>query len=144
MSREYPSRPILGVGAVVVSDGRALLVKRGNEPAKGVWSIPGAKVEVCETIREAVAREIREETGLDIEVGRRLDILERIFRDDTGRVKYHYVLIDFAAVPTGGTLCASSDAAQVGFFAAEELERLGLADITLRVVQKALNGDQTK
>ena len=138
MTREYPERPILAVGAVVVSRGRALLVRRGNDPAKGLWSIPGGKVELGETIHDAVRREIKEETGLDIKVGRRLRILQRIFRDDSGRVRYHYVLIDFCAVPIGGTLSASSDAADVRFFTARGLQRLGLADVTLQVVQKAL------
>jgi ADP-ribose pyrophosphatase YjhB (NUDIX family) len=138
MIREYPERPILGVGAVVVSRGRALLVKRGNEPAKGAWSIPGGKVEIGETIHDAVKREIREETGLDIEVGQRLRILQRIFRDGSGRVKYHYVLIDYRAVPIGGTLSASSDAADVRLFTAGGLRKLGLADVTLEVIQKAL------
>jgi len=140
MSREYPARPILGVGAVVVSDGRALLVKRGKEPAKDVWSIPGGMVEIGETIHGAVIREIREETGLEIEVGNRLSILERIFRDDFGRVRYHYVLIDYRAVPIGGTLAASSDAAEAAFFNARQLGQLGLADITARVVARALDG----
>jgi 8-oxo-dGTP diphosphatase len=141
MTREYPARPILGVGAVVVSDGRALLIKRGNEPAKGVWSIPGGMVEIGETIHDAVGREIREETGLEIEVADRLSILERVFRDDSGRVRYHYVLIDYRAVPVGGTLCAASDAAEVGFFTARQLGKLGLADVTCLVVRKALEGD---
>ena len=138
MIREYPARPILGVGAVVVSGGRALLVKRGNEPAKGAWSIPGGKVELGETIHDAVVREIREETGLKIEVGDRLSVLERIFRDDSGRVRYHYVLIDYRALPIGGKLCASSDAADIGFFTARGLKRLDLADVTALVVKKAL------
>jgi 8-oxo-dGTP diphosphatase len=140
MIREYPTRPILGVGAVVVSNGRALLVKRGKEPAKGVWSIAGGMVEVGETIHDAVVREIREETGLEIEVGDRLQVMERIFRDGSQRVRYHYVLIDYRAVPVGGSLCASSDAADVGFFSARQLERLDLADITALVVRKALDG----
>lgn len=142
MSREYPTRPILGVGAVVVSGGRALLVQRDKEPAKGVWSIPGGMVETGEKIREAVIREIREETGLEIEVGQRLEILERIFRDDSGRVKYHYVLIDYRAVPIGGTLCASSDARQAAFFTPRQLKELHLADVTDRVVRKALEIDR--
>jgi 8-oxo-dGTP diphosphatase len=139
MSREYPARPILGVGAVVVSGGRALLVRRGKEPAKGVWSIPGGMVEVAETIHDALIREIREETGLEIEVGERLSVLERIFRDDSGRVRYHYVLIDYRAIPVGGTLGASSDAAEAAFFAPGQLEGLELAGITARVVAKALD-----
>jgi 8-oxo-dGTP diphosphatase len=140
MTRQYPARPILGVGAVVVNDGRALLVKRGNEPAKGAWSIPGGMVEFGETLHDAVRREIREETGLNIEVGDRLQVLERIFRDDSGRVRYHYILIDYRAVPIGGELCASSDAAGAGFFSARELEGLGLADITAKVIHRALAG----
>ena len=139
MSREYPERPILGVGAVVVSDGRALLVKRGKEPAKGAWSIPGGAVEIGETIRDAVAREIKEETGLEIEVRDLLSVFERVFRDDSGRIKYHYVLIDYHAVPVGGTLIAGSDAAEVAFFEPHQLERLGLADVTARVVAMALD-----
>jgi 8-oxo-dGTP diphosphatase len=138
MSREYPERPILGVGAVVVSRGRALLVKRGHEPAMGQWSIPGGRVKPGETLHDAVRREIREETGLSVEVGRRLRVLERIFRDDSGRVKYHYVLIDYRAVPTGGVLSASSDAADARFFTSRQLAKLGIADITLRVVREAL------
>jgi len=139
MSREYPARPILGVGAVVVSDGRVLLVKRGKEPAKGVWSIPGGAVEIGETIRDAVTRETKEETGLEIEVRDLLSVLERIFRDDSGRIKYHYVLIDYRAVPVGGVLSAGSDAAEVAFFEPCQLERLGLADVTARVVASALD-----
>jgi 8-oxo-dGTP diphosphatase len=139
MTREYPERPVLGVGAVVVSRGRALLVRRGKEPAKGLWSIPGGKVELGETIHDAVRREIKEETGLDIEVGPRLGVLQRIFRDDSGRVKYHYVLIDFRAVPVGGTLSASSDAAEARFVSARGLAKLGLAEITLQMVKRALD-----
>jgi 8-oxo-dGTP diphosphatase len=143
MSREYPKRPILGVGAVVVSDDRALLVKRGKEPAKGIWSIPGGMVEIGETIHDAVRREIREETGLEIEIGDRLSILERIFRDASGRVRYHYVLVDYRAVPLGGELRAGSDAAEAGFFTPRQLEQLGLADVTAQVVVRALNGNRT-
>ena len=139
MPREYPERPVLAVGAVVVDRGRALLVKRAQEPAKGAWSIPGGKVEYGETLQDAVRREIKEETGLDIEVGRRLRILQRMFRDDSGRMKYHYVLVDYRAVPVGGMLSASSDAADVRYFADSELAGLGLADITLRVVRSALH-----
>jgi 8-oxo-dGTP diphosphatase len=138
MTREYPERPILGVGAVVVDRGRALLVRRGHEPARGQWSIPGGRVEPGETLRDAVRREILEETGLSIEVGRRLRILERIFRDDSARVKYHYVLIDYRAIPTGGALSASSDAADARYFTSRQLEKLGIADVTLQVIREAL------
>ncbi len=138
MSREYPARPILGVGAVVVSDGRALLVKRGKEPARGLWSIPGGMVERGETLHAAVIREIKEETGLDIEVGDRLAVVERIFQDGSGRVRYHYVLLDYRAVPIGGRLCASSDAADAHFFTERQIEALGLVESTEQVIKKAL------
>jgi ADP-ribose pyrophosphatase YjhB (NUDIX family) len=137
MRRRYPARPILGVGAVVVEDGRALLVRRGKEPAKGVWSIPGGAVEPGETLGEAVRREIREETGLLVEVGDRLAVVERIFRDTRGKVKYHYLLIDYRAVVTGGELRAGSDAADARFLTGDEIENMGLADTTLEVVRRA-------
>ncbi len=138
MSRKYPARPILAAGAVVVENGRALLVRRGNEPAKGAWSIPGGAVEPGETLREAARREIFEETGLLVDVGDRLAVLERIFRDPGHKVKYHYLLIDYRAVATSGELRAGSDAADARFFTGDEILKLGLADITLEVVRKAL------
>jgi 8-oxo-dGTP diphosphatase len=136
--RKYPQRPILGVGAVVVQDGRALLIKRRSEPAKGEWSIPGGAVEVGETIHDALVREVLEETGLVVEVKEPLAVLERIFRDEEGRFAYHYVLVDYRAVPKGGELRAASDAADARYFTTDELERLGLADITKSVVEKGL------
>ena len=138
MSREYPARPILGVGAVVVSDDRALLIRRGNEPAKGEWSIPGGMVEPGERIHDAVIREVVEETGLLVEVGQRLAVVERIFRDSQGKVKYHYILLDYRAIPKGGEARAATDAAEVRFFSRDGLEGLGLAEITKRVVIEAL------
>src|SRR4051812_21347546 len=137
--REYPERPIIGVGAVVIDDGRVLLVRRGHEPLKGEWSLPGGAVEVGETLEVATAREIREETGLEIEIGPMVDVLDRIRFDADGRVLYHYVLIDFLCRPTGGTLCCASDAADAMWTAVTDLPRFGLADATLRMIHKALD-----
>jgi 8-oxo-dGTP diphosphatase len=137
--REYPERPIVGVGAVVIDDGRVLLVRRGNEPLKGEWSLPGGAVEVGETLEVATAREIREETGLEIEVGPMVDVLDRIRFDVDGRVLYHYVLIDFLCRPTGGALCCASDAADASWAAIVDLPQFGLADATLTVIHKALD-----
>ncbi|HKB11828.1 MAG TPA: NUDIX hydrolase [Vicinamibacterales bacterium] len=136
--REYPERPIVGVGAVVVDGERVLLVRRGNEPLKGEWSLPGGAVEAGETLEVATAREIREETGLEIEVGPMVEVLDRIRLDPDGRVLYHYVLIDFLCRPTGGMLCCGTDAADVTWAAAIDLRRYGLADTTLSVIHKAI------
>src|SRR4051794_897417 len=137
--REYPERPIVGVGAVVIDGGRVLLVRRGNEPLKGEWSLPGGAVEVGETLEVATAREIREETGLEIEVGPMIDVLDRIRFDAEGRVIFHYVLIDFLCRPTGGALCCASDAADASWAAIMDLPRFGLADATLSIIHKALD-----
>ena len=94
-SREYPERPVVGIGAVIVLDGKVVLIKRGSEPLKGQWSLPGGGVEVGETLEECVVREMREETGLDVEVGPVIEVFDRITCDPQGRVQYHYVLVDY-------------------------------------------------
>ena len=141
-AREYPERPIVGVGAVVVDGTRVLLVRRGNEPLKGEWSLPGGAVEVGETLEAAIAREVREETGLEIDVGPMVDVLDRIRFDADGRVLYHYVLIDFVCRSIGGTLCCGTDAADVKWAAVIELTQYGLGDTTMSVIRKALDRAQ--
>ena len=101
-NRSFPARPIVGVGAVVVDDGRVLLVKRAQAPLKGEWSLPGGAVEVGETLSAAVQREVLEETGLVVSVGPIVEVLDRIHTDGDGRVEYHYVLIDYACTVVGG------------------------------------------
>jgi 8-oxo-dGTP diphosphatase len=142
VGREYPERPIVGVGAVIVDGGRVLLVRRGNEPLKGEWSLPGGAVEIGETLEVAIAREVREETGLQIEVGPMVDVLDRIRFDPDGRVLFHYVLIDFVCRPTGGMLCVGTDAADVAWTAIMDLPQYGLADATLSIIHKALDRAQ--
>jgi ADP-ribose pyrophosphatase YjhB (NUDIX family) len=125
------------VGAVVLDGNRVLLVKRANEPLKGEWSLPGGAVDVGESLGDAVRREVREETCLDIEVGPIVEVLDRIRREPDGRVRFHYVLVDFVCKPTGGTARASSDAAEVVWADRATLARYGVADLTVAVIDKA-------
>jgi mutator protein MutT len=137
--RRHPERPFVGVGAVVVDGGRVLLVRRANEPLKGEWSLPGGVVEAGETLEVAIAREVREETGLDVDVGPMVDVLDRIRFDADGRVLYHYVLIDFVCRSNDGTLCCGSDASDVTWASVMKLAEYGLPDTTISVIQKALD-----
>src|SRR5205809_2114809 len=109
--RRHPERPIVAVGAVILDGDRVLLVKRGQEPLKGEWSLPGGAIEIGETLEAAVVREVREETCLDVEVGPLVDVVNRITRDAEGRVDYHFVVVDYLCRPLGGTLACASDAA---------------------------------
>lgn len=135
MKREFPEQPIIGVGAIIVEDGRVLLVKRVHPPIAGQWSIPGGALEVGEFVREAAVREAAEETGLIVEPGELLGVFDRVLRDVEQRVQYHYVLIDFLCRVVGGELRAASDAAEARWFADSELEGLGLAEDTLGVIR---------
>ncbi len=137
--RSYPSRPIVGVGAVIVDDGRVLLVKRGRAPLKGEWSLPGGAVEVGETLSAAIQREVLEETGLVVSVGPVVEVLDRIHTDGDGRVEYHYVLIDYACTVVGGWLAAQSDAADAKWASRDQLHECGLHLHTRAVIDKALD-----
>ena len=137
LKREYPEAPLIGVGAIIIENGRVLLVKRGHPPLAGEWSIPGGVLEVGELLREAAIREAKEETGLTVEPGEILGVFDRLIR--TGdRVQYHYVLIDFLCRRVGGELKPGSDADEVGWFTAEEIAGLNLAPDTAEVIQKGL------
>jgi len=135
VQREYPNSPLVGVGAVVIHDGRVLLIKRGRAPLRGEWSIPGGRLELGETVRQAVCREVLEETGLTVKVIDLLGVFDRIVPDDTGRVRYHYILIDFLCRVTSGTLQPGSDAADAGWFTLGEITEVGLQEDTLAVVK---------
>jgi ADP-ribose pyrophosphatase YjhB (NUDIX family) len=138
MKREYPESPLVGVGAVIVNNKRVLLIRRGTPPLLGEWSLPGGVLECGETLREAVVREAREETGLVVETDEMLGVYERLIRGDEERVRYHYVLIDFLCRPVGGDLNAGSDAADVRWFTRDELPALNLAYDANDVVLKGL------
>ena len=136
MNREFPDRPLVGVGSIIIERDRVVLVKRAHPPIQGHWSIPGGVLEVGEMIREAAIREAREETGLMVETGELLGVFDRILRDPEHRVQYHYVLIDFLCRRIGGELLAASDAVEVRWFTREELPGLSLAEDTLEVIRK--------
>lgn len=138
MAREYPDNPMVGVGAVIVQYGRVLLIRRGQPPLLGEWSLPGGVLECGETLRDATIREAQEETGLVVETGELLGVYERVVRSDDGRVRYHYVLIDFLCRAVSGALKAGSDAADVRWFGHEELDALKLPSDTLDVIEKGL------
>jgi 8-oxo-dGTP diphosphatase len=142
--RQFPDRPIVGVGAVIVDGERVVLVKRAHEPLKGEWSLPGGTVEVGETLHDAVAREVREETGLDVHVGPLIEVLDRIHHGDDGRVEYHFVLLDYRCTVASGTLAHGSDAADVSWAPVSDLARYRLSDLAMRVIARALElGERT-
>lgn len=136
--RRYPEHPIVGVGAVVIDEGRVLLVRRATEPQAGQWSVPGGRVELGETLTAAVARELHEETGVEVDVGPPVEVLDRIVRDAAGRVQYHYVLVDFLCTVREGTPRAGSDVSEVTLADPADLARYLLPGDTRAVIEKAL------
>lgn len=137
MKREYPEHPLVGVGAVIVEGGRVLLVRRGRPPLLGRWSIPGGLVELGETLRAAAKREALEETGLTVEVGKVIEVLDRIVPGENDRPQYHYVLIDFLCRVAGGEPRAGGDATEIAWAAESELARYDLEPVAVDVIQKA-------
>ncbi len=146
--REYPEQPLVGVGGVVIESERALLIRRGGPPMEGQWSIPGGMLELGETLTQGVARELAEETGLDVNVLDIIEVLERIFPalpgadgapGDAARPQYHFVILDYLCEARGGTLCAGSDAREFAWAREDELVKFGLTAAATRVLQKAFS-----
>ncbi len=137
MSREYPDRPMVGVGVVVWRGEDVLLIQRGKPPRAGTWSIPGGMQELGETVRETAVREIREETGIEITVTELIDVIDTITHDDSDRVRMHYTLVDFSAEWRAGEAVAGSDAAGVRWIHPDDLGPLGLWKETLRVIRQS-------
>ena len=137
-SRQYPGQPIVGVGAVIVNDGKVVLVKRRFEPLAGQWSLPGGRLELGETLEAGLTREMLEETGLEIQVGPVVDVFDRILLDPERKVRYHYVLIDYLCRPSGGSLAHGSDVAAAEFVDPADLERYRLTPKATSVIEKAI------
>ncbi len=138
MKRSYPEQPILGVGAVIVDAGRVLLVRRATEPLKGEWSVPGGVLELGEKLHDAVRREVLEETGLTVEPGEVLEVLDSIFTDGDGQTEYHYVLVDYLCRKISGQATAGSDVSDVKWVSEGDLAAIGLRDSIQQVVRKGL------
>ena len=138
-SRRYPPRPILGVGALIIRNDQVLLVQRGKEPLKGYWSLPGGAVEAGEALEAAIRREVLEETNLDVEVVKVIEIFERITRDAEGRAEYHYVLIDYLCTVKSGEARAGSDAAGIAWLRRNDLENYSLTEGAAKVIHKAFD-----
>lgn len=135
MKREYPDAPLVGVGAIIIDRGQVLLVKRGHPPLEGEWSIPGGVLEVGELLRDAAVREAGEETGLKVETADLLGVFDRVLRDGDGRVRYHYVLVDFLCRRVSGDAHAAGDADEVRWFTQEQAAQLPLAEDTMDVIR---------
>lgn len=138
--REHPERPILGVGAVIIHENHVVLIKRGKPPKKGEWSLPGGGVKIGETTKDAILREIREETGLEVTLDSVIDVIDYIEPAEpvgTARIKFHYALVDYLAYYRSGNLIAGSDAADASYFSFAEIEEMPLWSETKRVIEAA-------
>jgi len=138
MAREYPAQPVVGVGAVVVRGGRALIVRRGHEPRKGEWSLPGGLLHLGESLADGARREVREETGLEVEAGPIIETFDRVHRDADGRVRFHFVIVDVVCWSDAGEPVAGSDAEAVAWVTADEIDGYGINPHAKAVLLKGL------
>jgi len=150
-SREYPERPVVGIGGVIIDDGRALLIRRGSEPLRGEWSIPGGTLELGETLEQGVARELLEETGIAVRVLELIEVFDRIYGDDGAvaeRVqqnpRFHYVIVDYLCERIGGEARAGSDVTDVAFACEDELGNYHLTETATRILKKAFAMDRAR
>jgi ADP-ribose pyrophosphatase YjhB (NUDIX family) len=150
-SREYPERPMVGVGGVVIDHGRALLIRRGSEPLLGEWSIPGGSLELGETLQEGVARELLEETGLEVRVLELIEVFDRIYPETVAgaeapkkRPRFHYVIADYLCERIGGEPLAASDVTDVAFAREDELRNYHLTETAARILRKAFAMDRAR
>jgi 8-oxo-dGTP diphosphatase len=134
--REYPEHPRVGVGAVVLREGRVLLVRRGAAPAQGLWAIPGGGLRLGETLQQGAEREIREETGIVIRAGEPIFACDSFDRDDLGRLRFHYVIVDLAAEDLGGEIQAADDALEARWVSSAELPNLPVTKTTLKLLRQ--------
>ena len=143
MAREYPEAPVAGVGGVVICGDEVLLVRRAFPPRQGEWSLPGGRLELGESLPDAVRREVREETGIEVAVGPLVAAFDRVHRDEAGRVRYHFVIVDYLCRPIGGTLCAGDDAADARWVARGAVAALGVNAHAVAVIEKGFAAHRT-
>ena len=129
LKREYPTQPVIGIGAVIICNSKILLAKRGSEPGKNKWSIPGGLVELGETVHDAIVREVKEETNLNVEVHSLIDVVDNLEPDEKGKWRYHFVILDFFVRLKGGNLHAGSDALEIRWVSLNEVEKYNLTKI---------------
>jgi ADP-ribose pyrophosphatase YjhB (NUDIX family) len=146
--REYPERPVVGIGGVIIDDGRALLIRRGSEPLRGEWSVPGGTLELGETLEQGVARELLEETGMGVRVLELIEVFDRIYGEDgtiavkaQKRPRFHYVIVDYLCERIGGEPCAGSDVTDVAFAREDQLGDYHLTETATRILKKAFAMD---
>ncbi|MDI6805788.1 MAG: NUDIX hydrolase [Candidatus Bathyarchaeia archaeon] len=136
VKRLYPKQPVVGVGAVIIKDGKILLEKRKSEPGRGKWSIPGGLVELGESVSQTVVREVAEETGLEVCEPELIDVVDNVVKDENGEVKYHFVIIDYFVKLKGGNLKASSDAEDLRWVPLNEVEKYDLTKTIRAFIQR--------
>jgi 8-oxo-dGTP diphosphatase len=144
MAREYPDRPVVGIGGVVIENDRVLLIRRGTEPLLGQWSIPGGTLELNESLQEGVARELLEETGLQVRVLDLIDAFDRIYTEPAeggggtaSRPRFHYVIVDYLCERISGDAIAGSDVTDVAYAAEDELDKFQLTPTATRIIKRA-------
>jgi 8-oxo-dGTP diphosphatase len=150
-SREYPERPLVGIGGVIIEDGRALLIRRGSEPLRGEWSIPGGTLELGESLEEGVAREMLEETGIVVRVIELIEVFDRIY-NDAGNIaerahrnpRFHYVIVDYLCERVSGEPRAGSDVTDVAFAREDEFAKFHLTETATRILKKAFALDRAR
>ena len=133
--REYPDRPVVGIGAVVIHEGRVLLVRRGVAPSRGLWAVPGGALELGETLQQGAEREILEETGVAIRAREPVYAFDFFERDGDGRIRFHFVIVDVAADYIGGDVKGADDALEARWLAPEDLEGLAVSKNTLKLLR---------
>jgi ADP-ribose pyrophosphatase YjhB (NUDIX family) len=150
-SREYPEKPVVGVGGIIIDGGRTLLIRRGSEPLRGEWSIPGGTLELGETLEEGVARELLEETGVHVRVLDLIEVFDRIYLETTAtgggdkkRPRFHYVIADYLCERISGEPHAGSDVTDVAFASEEELTKFSLTETATRILKKAFAMDRAR
>jgi ADP-ribose pyrophosphatase YjhB (NUDIX family) len=139
VARDYPDAPVAGVGGVVIRAGEVLLVRRAFPPRAGEWSLPGGRLELGESLAEGVRREVREETGIEVEVGRVVEVFDRVHRDDAGRIRYHFVIVDFVCRPVGGVLRAGDDALDARWVPRAAVADFGVNPHAAAVIEKGFD-----